>query len=68
MIGEIDLCGVLLPPLLVWVGVALVLSAGLRWILARAGAYRFIWHRPLFDLSLLVILTGLVSLGMTRFF
>jgi hypothetical protein len=68
MIGEIDICGVLLPPLLVWVGIALVLSAGVRRALAAAGAYRFIWHRPLFDLSLLVILTGLVSLCMTRLF
>lgn len=68
MIGEIDLCGVLLPPLLVWVGAALLLSALLRRVLAKAGVYRFIWHRPLFDLSLLVILTGLVSLGMARFY
>jgi hypothetical protein len=68
MIGEIDLFGVLLPPLLVWLGVALLLSAILRLVLAKAGAYRFIWHRPLFDLSLLVILTGLVSLSATWFF
>jgi hypothetical protein len=68
MIGEIDIYGVLFPPLLVWVGVALLLSAVLRRILAAAGVYRFIWHRPLFDFSLLVILTGLVSLGMTWFF
>jgi hypothetical protein len=68
MIGEIDLFGVLLPPLLVWLGVALLLSAVLRLVLAKAGAYRFIWHRPLFDLSLLVILTGLVSLSATWFF
>jgi Protein of unknown function (DUF1656) len=68
MIGEIDLFGVLLPPLLVWLGVALLLSALLRLVLAKAGAYRFIWHRPLFDLSLLVILTGLVSLSATWFF
>jgi hypothetical protein len=68
MIGEINIFGVLFPPLLVWVVVALLLSTLLRRLLALAGAYRFIWHRPLFDLSLLVILTGLVSLTMTRFF
>ena len=68
MIGEINLFGVFLPPLLVWVGVALVISASLRWLLAKAGAYRFIWHRPLFDLALLVVLTGLVSYLMNRFF
>ncbi len=68
MIGEVDLYGVLLPPLLVWVIVALGLSTVLRRVLAWAGFYRFVWHRPLFDLCLLVILTGLVSLGATRFF
>jgi type IV secretory pathway VirB6-like protein len=68
MIGEIDICGVLFPPLLVWVGLALLLSTVLRRGLAAANLYRFIWHRPLFDFSLLVILTGLVSLVMTRFF
>ena len=68
MIGEINLFGVLFPPLLVWVGVALALSIVLRRALNAAGLYRFIWHRPLFDLCLLVILTGLVSLATTWFF
>jgi Protein of unknown function (DUF1656) len=68
MIGEIDLFGVFLPPLLVWLGFSLVLSAGLRWALGRAGLYRYIWHRPLFDLALLVILTGAVSYAVTRLF
>ena len=68
MIGEIDISGVLLPPLLVWVGVALVISAGLRWVLGKLGAYRYVWHRPLFDLALLVILTGLVTFVVGRVF
>jgi hypothetical protein len=62
MIGEIDIFGVLAPPLLVWLGVALVISAGLRWGLKRIGFYRFVWHRPLFDLALLLILLGGVNL------
>jgi hypothetical protein len=61
MIGEIDLYGVLLPPLLVWLGVALVLSALVRMLLVRIGFYRLVWHRPLFDLAMLVILIGCVS-------
>jgi hypothetical protein len=68
VIGEINIYGVLLPPLLVWLGVALVLAAGLRFVLNKAGFYRFVWHRPLFDISLLVILTGLVSLAATLVF
>lgn len=68
MIGEIDLFGVFLPPLLVFLGVAVLASAALRWALQCAGAYRFVWHRPLFDLSLLVILAGLVSLAANLLF
>jgi hypothetical protein len=66
MIGEVDLFGVFLPPLLAWVVVAQILSMGLRRLLAAFGLYRFVWHRPLFDFSVLVILTGLVSLVMNR--
>ena len=31
MIGEIDLFGVFLPPLLVWLGIGLLLSTAVRW-------------------------------------
>ena len=68
MIGEVNLFGVLLPPLLVALGAALLVSAALRWVLTKAGLYRFIWHRPLFDLALLVILTGAANYVMNRFF
>lgn len=68
MIGEIDLFGVFLPPLLVWLGLALLLSAALRAALHRLGLYRYVWHRPLFDLALLIILTGAVSYAAPRLF
>jgi hypothetical protein len=61
MIGEIDLYGILLPPLLVWLVIALPLAAGVRVCLNRIGFYRFVWHRPLFDFLVLLILVGLVS-------
>jgi hypothetical protein len=61
MTGEIDIYGVLFPPLLVWLGLALILSAGVRLLLTRFRLYRFVWHRPLFDLAILVILTGCVA-------
>lgn len=60
MIGEIDLYGVFVSPLLIWVAIALPLTAILRRILARVGLYRFVWHRPLFDLALLVVMVGAV--------
>jgi hypothetical protein len=61
MIGEIDLYGVLLPPLLVWLAAGVALSALLRLAMGRFGLYRFVWHRPLFDLAILVIATGAVA-------
>ncbi len=68
MIGEINIYGVLFPPLLIWAGIALVLSAIIRRAISALGLYRFIWHRPLFDLCLLVILTGLISLAANNYF
>jgi hypothetical protein len=58
MSGEIDLYGVFVSPLLIWVAIALPLTALLRHLLAWAGLYNFIWHRPLFDLALLVTMVG----------
>jgi hypothetical protein len=61
MIGEIDVYGVFLPILLVWGLLALMITAVLRRVLARIGFYRLVWHRPLVDLSLLVIIMAAVA-------
>lgn len=58
MIKEINLDGVFLPPLLGY-----LLGATLAWYLVRAllgwfGLYRFVWHPPLFNTALYVILLG----------
>lgn len=66
MIGEIDVYGVFIPPLLLWVGAALPLTAVLRRLIRRFGLYRFVWHRPLFDLALLIIALGVVVAIATR--
>ena len=60
MTGEIDLYGVFVPSLAAWMLIAFALSLPLRWLLARSGFYRVVWHRPLFDLSIYVVLLGLV--------
>lgn len=63
MIGEVDVYGVFVPSLLLCVGAALPLTAALRRLLRRLGFYRLVWHRPLFDLALLVmVLGGVVTL------
>ncbi|MDR6950712.1 hypothetical protein J2X65_000055 [Ancylobacter sp. 3268] len=58
-----ELFGFYLPPVLLWALIALVPFLILRWLLARTGFYRFVWHRPLFDVALYVILFGGVIFG-----
>jgi Protein of unknown function (DUF1656) len=60
MIHELDVYGLLVPPILVWTGMALVVAAPLRLAMGRLGLYRFVWHKPLFDLALLVIVLGVI--------
>jgi len=60
MIGEIDVYGVFFPALLGFAIVAALLQHLLQRALEAAGVYRFIWHRPLFDLALFIILLGTV--------
>jgi hypothetical protein len=61
MIGEIDVDGVFIPILLVWGLIAMLLTAVLRRVLVRIGFYRLVWHRPLVDLSLLIIVMAAVA-------
>ena len=60
MTGELDIYGVFVPSLAAWMLIAFLLSAALRRVLARCGFYRIVWHRPLFDLALFVVLLGCV--------
>jgi len=60
MISEFDVYGVFVPALLVWGLAALLLSTLLRAVLARVGFYRIVWHRPLVDLSLFVIILAAI--------
>lgn len=50
--------GVLFPALLAWGAVAVVITMLLRRALAAIGFYRLVWHRPLFDLALGIIILG----------
>ncbi|HEY0184258.1 MAG TPA: DUF1656 domain-containing protein [Rhodopila sp.] len=64
MIGEVDIYGVFVPILLVWALIALPITALLRRGLARIGFYRLVWHRPLVDLSLFVIVMAAIAAAM----
>lgn len=60
MTGELDLYGVFVPSLAAWMLLAFAISLPLRRVLAWAGFYRLVWHRPLFDLALYVVLLGAI--------
>ena len=69
MIGEFDIGGVFAPALLIWGAIALILSIPLRRMLAWIGLYRFVWHRGLFDIALVVLLwSGVAALATTLTF
>lgn len=67
MIGEFDLGGVFVPMLMLWAVIALALSLPIRVLLDRIGAYRFVWHRGLFDIALVLALWGAVSATAAHF-
>jgi hypothetical protein len=56
----IDIYGVLVPSLLLWIILAYALSALLRRLMQRFDLYRLVWHRALFDFSIFVCLLGVV--------
>jgi len=61
MIGEFDIYGVYLPAFAVFAAIAFVLQVVIKRLLDACGAYRFVWHRALFDLAVYVILLAVVT-------
>jgi hypothetical protein len=68
MIGEVSLYGIYVPPLLLLVVPALVVSRLLNLLMARAGLYRFVWHPALFDFSLFVSILGILATFTSKWF
>jgi hypothetical protein len=64
MRGEFDLFGIYLPPLML----AGLLAWPVTWLLFRAlnrfGFYRFVWHRPMVNLALFVLVLGGIVFGL----
>jgi hypothetical protein len=58
--NEFNIYGVFVPALFAWMLIAFGINIVLRRILAWSGFYRFVWHRPLFDVALYVVLLGAV--------
>ncbi|AKQ42960.1 hypothetical protein CP97_14315 [Aurantiacibacter atlanticus] len=64
MIGEIDIAGVFVSPLLLCLIMAFFARLLTTRLLDRIGVYRFIWQRPLFDLALFFLLLWLAFAGL----
>ena len=58
MYGEFNLYGVFSPTLLLLMLLAYLLMSGVQLVLSRLGAYRHVWHPPLFNLAVYVLLLG----------
>lgn len=58
----------LFPPLLIWLGFAYLAAVGVRAMFTRMGVYAYVWHRPLFDLAVLIILLGGINALANRLF
>ncbi len=58
MIHEIDLSDMFVSPMILWANVALMITGLMSLAMSRLGLYRFVWHKPLVDLALLVIVLG----------
>ena len=60
MHGEFSLHGVFMPTLLGLMLLAVVPQNGVRVLLIKIGAYRHLWHPPLFNLALYVLVLGML--------
>jgi hypothetical protein len=63
MLKEIDLTGIYVSPIVLYLILATPAFLLCRWILARLGVLSFVWHPALFEIALFgVILSAVVAL------
>jgi len=60
MLKEIDLTGLYVGPILLYLLISIPIFLVLRRILSRLGILSFVWHPALFELSLFGIILALV--------
>jgi hypothetical protein len=61
VIGEFDIYGVYVPAFAIYAAIALLLQIAIMRLLDAFGFYRLVWHRALFDLTIYVIVLGVVT-------
>jgi hypothetical protein len=63
MIAELSIDGVFFSSLLLFAVIAFLLLLGTIHELEVRGFYRLVWHRPLFEISLFIILLWVVMIA-----
>lgn len=58
MYGEFSFYGVFIPTLMGLMLAAYLVLNGLRFLLSKADAYRHVWHPPLFNFALYILVLG----------
>jgi hypothetical protein len=67
MSRELDFFGVFVHPLLAAAVLAFIAARLIELILQKLGAYRWVWHRGLFDVAVTIILWGGFALFLNRY-
>ncbi|NPT46485.1 DUF1656 domain-containing protein [Paraburkholderia sp. 1N] len=62
MIEDVDIVGIFAPAVVLLMLVAWMLNLAVKRVLEQIGFYRLVWHRHLFDLSLYVVILGVLVL------
>jgi hypothetical protein len=63
---EIDLFGVLIPPLVPLIALAFVITMMLRWLAVEAGWTRQVWHPALFEFAVFQIILAATVLTVSH--
>ena len=56
MLKELNIHGIYISPIFIYLLVAALLWLAVRWLLTITRAYRHIWHPPLFNTALYILL------------
>ena len=63
MIHDVDILGIFAPAVTLLMLVAWMLNLAVKRVLEEVGFYRLVWHRHLFDLSMYVVILGILVLS-----
>jgi hypothetical protein len=62
MLKEVNIDGIFIAPFARDLAMALVIFMPLRLVFDRYAIQRWVWHRPLFDIAIFVIIVSLIGL------